>query len=333
MEEKPGMEGMALKIQNSKFRVKNSKVLVTGGAGFIGSHLVKKLHSLDFHVVVVDVAVNPRSLFAIERLHKKSTLIKTDIRDREKVFTLFKKYKPDFIFHLAAEPIVENAYKNPYETFDTNVMGTVNILDAARTIKNLKGVIVASSDKAYGKTKIAYSENSPLAGDHPYDVSKSCEDLIAYTYFKTYGLPVTITRFGNVYGEGDFHTGRIIPDICDAVNKKKTLLIRSDGSYVRDYLYVADVVNGYIFLMKNMKKAIGQAYNFSSRDTLSVMQLIKKAEKVLNKKIRYKILNTAKNEIPYQHLDDRKIRKLGWKSSYQLSDVLKQVAGWYKKTV
>ena len=142
--------------------------------------------------------------------------------------------------------------------------------------------------------------------------------------------PVIVTRFGNVYGEGDFHFGRIIPDICKAVIKSETLLLRSDGTYVRDYLYVGDVVDGYIFLMKNLNKTIGEAFNFSSKDTLSVLALVKKAEKILNTKIKYKILNTAKNEIPYQHLKDKKIKKLGWKSNFGLENTLEKVLIWYK---
>jgi len=209
-------------------------------------------------------------------------------------------------------------------------MGTINILDAARLLPNLKGIIVASSDKAYGKTRKAYKEDTPLRGDHPYDVSKSCEDLIAQTYHKTYGLPIVITRFGNVYGEGDLNFGRIIPDICKAVIQKKTLFLRSDGTYVRDYIYISDVVDGYIFLLKNIKKINGEAFNFSSKDTLSVIEVVKIAEKILKTKIPYKILNNAKNEIPYQHLSDKKIKKLGWKTKYSFDNCLKDVLEWYK---
>ena len=311
--------------------LKKGTIVITGGAGFIGGNLVKQLiKSGNQSIVVIDNQINKDSIYATEDLNLKTTLRIADIRKKELIEEIFSFYNPDFIFHLAAEPIVEEAFDNPYSTFNTNVMGTVNVLNAARKLNNLKAVIVASSDKAYGKTKKAYTEESPLRGDHPYDVSKSAADLISLAYHKTYNLPVIVTRFGNVYGEGDFHFGRIIPDICKAVIKSETLLLRSDGTYVRDYLYVGDVVDGYIFLMKNLNKTIGQAFNFSSKDTLSVLSLVKKAEKILNTKIKYKILNTAKNEIPYQHLKDKKIKKLGWKSNFGLENTLEKVLIWYK---
>ena len=311
--------------------LKKGTIVITGGAGFIGGNLVKQLiKSGNQSIVVIDNQINKDSIYATEDLNLKTTLRIADIRKKELIEEIFSFYNPDFIFHLAAEPIVEEAFDNPYSTFNTNVMGTVNVLNAARKLNNLKAVIVASSDKAYGKTKKAYTEESPLRGDHPYDVSKSAADLISLAYHKTYNLPVIVTRFGNVYGEGDFHFGRIIPDICKAVIKSETLLLRSDGTYVRDYLYVGDVVDGYIFLMKNLNKTIGEAFNFSSKDTLSVLALVKKAEKILNTKIKYKILNTAKNEIPYQHLKDKKIKKLGWKSNFGLENTLEKVLIWYK---
>lgn len=311
--------------------VKKKTVLVTGGAGFIGSHLVEELLRRNFKVVVLDIEVKKNSYFEFKKLNKVAILERADIRNKEKLYKVFQKHKPIFIFHLAAEPIVEKAFEDPYKVFETNIMGTVNVLEAARKLKGLKGVVVASSDKAYGKTKKKYNENSPLKGDHPYDVSKSAADLISQTYFKSYGLPVVITRFGNVYGEGDIYLNRIIPGICKAVANKKILLVRSDGTYVRDYLYVKDVVAGYVFIMNNFKKLVGEAFNFSSKDSLSVLELIKKSEKILKFKIPYKILNTAKNEIPYQHLNDLKIRKFGWKNNYILDNSLPLVIEWYKK--
>ena len=305
-------------------------ILITGGCGFIGGHLVKKLISEREKITVLDIFLDPRSIFARENLKKRVNLQFIDIRDREKVLKIFKKIKPSFVFHLAAQSLVEDAFVNPYETFDTNIMGTVNILDAVKLTGNTKGVIVASSDKAYGKTNKAYKETDCLKGDHPYDVSKSCEDLIAQTYFKTYNLPVVITRFGNVYGEGDFHSGRIIPDICQAIIENEILKIRSNGSYIRDYIYVKDVIEAYSFLFKNMQKVKGEAFNFSSKDNLSVIDLVKRIEKILGIKIPYKILNTAKNEIPYQHLNDTKIRHLGWKSTFKINSTMLKILNWYK---
>jgi len=312
-------------------RLNGKKILVTGGAGFIGGHLVKKLLALRVKVLVIDIKIDPKSYFTQNKLDKKCNFSFVDIRDKKAVEGFFSKNKIDYIFHLAAEPIVEEGYKNPTKVFETNIMGTVNILEQVRKNGNIKGIVVASSDKAYGKTKTAYKENSPLRGDHPYDVSKSCQDLISQTYYKTYDLPVVVTRFGNVYGEGDMHFGRIIPDICKAVINKETLLLRSDGTYVRDYLYVKDVVDGYLFLLKRLKKTKGQAYNFSSTDTLSVLKLVKKCEEILKTNIDYKILNNAKNEIPYQHLNNTKIKRLGWKSDESIEKTLVEILKWYKQ--
>lgn len=309
---------------------KEVNIIVTGGCGFVGGHLVKYLVSKKAKVTVLDILLNPKSIFSESHLKNSSHLRFIDITDREKVLKVFKNIQPKYVIHLAAESIVERAHKNPFHTFQTNVMGTVNILDASRLVKGLKGIIVASSDKAYGKTTKAYNENSPLKGDHPYDVSKSCGDLITQSYHKTYQLPIVVTRFGNIYGEGDLNFGRIIPDICQAIIKKTPLHLRSDGTFIRDYVYVMDVVEGYFFLMKNIKKLSGEAFNFSSNDNFSVLELIRLAEKVFNRKIPYKILNLAKNEIPYQHLNDKKIRNLGWKTSSTIKNTLPQILKWYQ---
>lgn len=300
----------------------SSTVLVTGGAGFIGKHVVALLRQKQFRVVVVDIQKNP--------FDGTFKYYQTDITKRNKVFEIFSTVRPDFVIHLAAVSIVEDAYKDPRRTFEVNVMGTVNILEACRELKGIRGVIVASSDKAYGKTKHAYTENTPLGGDHPYDVSKSSEDLIAQTYYKTYKLPVIITRFGNVYGEGDTHFDRIVPGLCKAVVEKKPLLLRSDGTYVRDYVYVDDVANAYLFLLERAEKLAGDAFNVSSDTNLSVINLIGEASRILRICIPYKILNTAINEIPYQHLDDSKIRKLGWKPRTSFSVGLRRTHAWYK---
>lgn len=306
-------------------------IIITGGAGFIGSNLVDVLVKTGNKIIVVDKEIAPKSIFSQHLLQKKVVFVQIDIRDKKKVFEVFRKYKPSYVTHLAAQTIVTTAFGNPLETFETNILGSINIFEACRIIGNVKRIVFASSDKAYGKTKKTYTEDSPLAGDHPYDVSKSSADLIARTYFKTYNLPVVITRFGNVYGEGDLHFDRIIPGLCKAVIKKNTLEIRSDGQHIRDYVYVKDVVDGYIFLLTYKGNLDGEAYNFSSMDNFSVLELIKKTETILEVKIPYKIENVARNEIPYQHLDDSKVRRLGWQSKYTIKNTLKNILEWYKK--
>ena len=313
--------------------IKNKNILVTGGAGFVGGHLVKELIKLNTNVIVVDINLDKRSYLFTENLHKKSKVVNLDICDYKKLLALIKKYKIEFIFHLAAQALVEEAHKNPKYTLDNNILSTINILEAVRINPQIKGIVVASSDKSYGKLKKKkYIETDPLSGDHPYDTSKSVTDLISTTYYKTYKIPVVTTRFGNIYGEGDLNFSRIIPGIMESIIQNSELRIRSNGKYVRDYLYVKDVVHGYITLSKNIERVCGEVFNFGSNETLTVIDVIKQVKKVLRKKINYKILNTAKNEIPYQSLDYSKIKKaLGWKPKENIRSTVKKIFSWYKK--
>lgn len=320
---KPRMENME--------SINGKNILVTGGTGFAGSHLVKELLRLGATVIVPIRSLDPRSYFATEQLGKKTVLAICNLKDEGRVLDVVSKYEIDYIFHLAAQAIVTTAYENPSETIISNIVGTTNILEAARRLSRVKGVIVASSDKSYGKSTKPYKETDPLRGDHPYDVSKSSTDLIAQAYSKTYNLPIVVTRFGNIYGEGDLNFSRIIPGIMKSIITKSQLELRSDGSYVRDYVYVKDVVSAYIFLLKNINQTKGQVFNISSNDSYSVISLVKKISQLTKNKFKYSILNVAKNEIPYQHLDDSKIRGLGWKSVYTISRTSKSILNWYKK--
>lgn len=323
------MENMAL-MNN----LKDKNILVTGGTGFVGGHLVEELVKQQTNVITTFQTLNPLSYFSSQILNEKVTMVNADICDYEKVFDIVTKFNIDYIFHLAAQPLVEVAYYNPKRTLYSNILGTINVLESARLYPKVKGVIVASSDKAYGKKTDRYRENDPLRGDHPYEASKASADLIAQSYYKTYGLPVVITRFGNIYGEGDLNFSRIIPGAMKAIVRGETLKIRSDGKYVRDYLYVKDVVNGYLLLAQNIEKVKGEAFNFGSDESLSVLELLAHIEKLLNTKIDYEILNIAKNEIPYQSLDYSKInKKLGWKPQHSLSTTITQIKNWYQKVL
>jgi CDP-glucose 4,6-dehydratase len=325
------LEGIIMAKKNSILSGKN--VLVTGGAGFVGAHLVQRLLTDGAHVTSTYQTLQPHSYFMSHHLNEEVAMIMADVCDSKKMTHIVTKYNIEYIFHLAAQALVEPAYYNPYETLQTNIMGTVNILECARLYPHIKGVIVASSDKAYGKLegRKKYKETDALRGDHPYEVSKSATDLIATSYFKTYGVPVVTTRFGNIYGEGDLNYSRIIPGFMEALVQKKTLELRSNGKFIRDYLYVKDVAEGYVLIAKNIKKVAGEAFNFSSADTHSVLDLIKILEKKLDAKIDYKILNSAKNEIPYQSLDYRKIQqKLKWKPLYNLKSTALPIYEWYR---
>ena len=310
---------------------KNQHILVTGGTGFIGSHLVEKLIKLDANVISTYQALKPASYFFSKKLNEKVIMAMADVGDFETIYNLVTKFQIDYIFHLAAQPLVEIAYFNPKQTLYTNILGTINVLESARLYPHVKGIVIASSDKAYGKLrKNKFIETDPLRGDHPYEVSKSATHLISYTYYKTYNLPAVITRFGNTYGEGDLNFSRIIPGMMKAAINNETLEIRSDGKYIRDYLYVDDVANGYLLLASQIDKVKGEAFNFGSDEILSVVDLVKLVGKILGKKINYKVLDNAHNEIPYQALDYTKIKKkLGWEPKYTFGSTIKKIYNWY----
>jgi len=310
-----------------KLELKSKNILVTGGAGFIGSHLVDRLIKEGHKVVVVDNLSTGKK----ENLNPKAKFYKIDIRN-PRISQIFEKENPEVIFHLSAQPLVEVAYKNPLETLEANIMGTANILESCRLKGNLKSIIVVSSDKAYGKTKdLPYTEKTALGGDHPYEVSKTATDLIAQTYFKTYNLPITIARFSNTFGPRDYNFSRIIPGIFEAIIQNKELLIRSDGKMIREYTFVEDIVAGCLKLAQNIEKTKGEAFNFGSKNIFSVIELIKRVEKILKTKIKYKILNIAKNEIPKQYLDWSKAKKiLAWQPKTSFEEGIRESFNWYK---
>lgn len=313
---------------------KNKKVLVTGYEGFLGSNLVKELISLKAKVYGVDILTRRKGTVLSGDLNKIN-IYKGSIEDFNLVSRIIEKNKIEVIFHLAATSIVGQALSDPLKAFSANICGTWNVLEAARNAKSVKAVIVASSDKAYGsQSKLPYREDSSLSGSHPYDASKSCADILAATYHHTYGLPVCITRCGNIFGPGDLNFSRIIPDALRCVIKRKTLSIRSDGKFVRDYIYVKDIVDAYLLLAFKMKdQAIyGEAFNFSNESPISVLGLLKKVYLAAGvKDPDYKITNQAKYEIKRQYLCAAKARKvLHWKPRYNLNNGLKETIKWYK---
>ena len=311
---------------------KNRKVLITGHEGFLGSWLAKVLLSYGVKIVGIDKVKN-RPISILNGLRKNITSIKGDVVSLSLVKKIIEKYKPQTIFHLAAEAIVVEANKNPVKTFKSNIEGTWNILEASRDKKFIETIIIASSDKAYRESnKLPYKEDAPLRGNYPYEVSKSCADLLAYTYFYTYNLPVCITRCGNTFGPGDFHFSRIVPDAIRSAFQNKTLLIRSDGKFTRDYVYVEDIINGYIMLAEKLQKLKleGKAFNFSNEKPLSVIELVEKIYQIVNKKPTYQILGKAKYEIKHQYLSSKRAREiLGWKPKYSLEEGLKKTINWY----
>lgn len=315
--------------------LESKNILVTGATGLVGSHLVEQLLKLKpGNIVCLVRSRDPYSYFYSSKLDDNVVCAYGDLNDKERIYNIITKYEITHIFHIGAQAIVPTAYINPYEAVMTNVIGTTNILEAARLSPNTEAVVVASSDKAYGKNCDNVSESAPMAGDHPYDASKSCADLISLAYHNTYNLPITVSRFGNIYGPGDLNFNRIIPGMMKSIVKGNELELRSDGTFLRDYVYVKDVVDGYIELAEQIDKSKGQAFNFSTGYNYSVLDLIKKIEEILNKKIKYKIINNQKNEIPAQSLNYNLVEKvLGWKSKINFEDSVNETFNWYSKNI
>lgn len=313
---------------------KDKNVLITGFEGFVGSNLTKQLIPYAGKIAGLDIRTKRKETILTASSYKKIVAIKGSVCNYRLLEGILKRYQIDIVFHLAAEAIVGSCQKKPLRAFSSNIRGTWNVLEAARNFGKIKAVVVASSDKAYGShSKLPYTEDAFLAGVNPYDVSKSCADLIANSYFHTYGLPVTVTRCGNIYGPGDFNMSRIIPDAISCAIKDRQLLIRSDGTFTRDYIHVNDVVSGYITLAEKMQKdnLCGEAFNLSNEKPVSVLELAKTAFALERKKPNYKILNRAKYEIKHQYLSARKARRLlGWKPGYTLKEGLKDTIEWYR---
>jgi len=313
--------------------LKSSNILITGATGFIGGHLSEELLKQGVgNIVSTYRSFNPCSYFASQKLQEKIIMENCDVKDFKRVLDILIKYKIDIVFHLAAQTIVETAYKNPLETIETNIIGTANILEACRLKGDLKSIVIVSSDKAYGKTKeLPYKEFSPLKGDHPYDVSKSAADLISQAYFSTYNLPIVITRFSNVFGPGDINFSRLIPGAIKAIIKNEEFPVRSDGKMIREYTFVKDIIDGCIKLAQRADELKGEAFNFGSKNIFTVLDAIKRMEEILNAKINYKALNIAKNEIQEQYLDWSKANaRLLWEPKTSFEQGIKESFDWYK---
>ena len=313
--------------------MKCKRVFVTGGEGLVGGHVVEKLLDNENVVIVGQRSRDPRAYFFNEKLDDRAVMVHYDLKDYKRVFDIISKYEIEVVIHLGAQPIVATAYRNPYETIESNVMGTVNVLEACRLYGGVEAIVVASSDKAYGSSEVLpYTEDMKLNGQHPYDCSKSCTDLVSKMYAETYDLPITVSRFGNIFGPGDLNFNRIIPGIMESLIRGKELLLRSDGTLVREYLYVKDVAEGYILLADNIEKTRGEAFNFGTSKHYSVLELIALCEEVLGKKVNYRIVNNAKGEISAQYLDSSKLKSvLDWECNGDLRDALKETYQWYNK--
>ncbi len=310
--------------------------LVTGATGLIGGWLVKRLLAAGADVVCLVRDWVPQSELVRKNLLEQVRVVRGDVRDQALLERLLGEYEATTVFHLAAQTIVPIANRNPVSTFETNVGGTWALLEACRRSPRVGQIVIASSDKAYGaQPKLPYDETTPLQGQHPYDVSKSCADLIAQSYARTFGLPVAVTRCGNFYGGGDLNWNRIIPGTIRSVLRGERPVVRSDGSYIRDYFYVEDGAAAYILLAEKLGAnpgLKGEAFNFSNEIQVNVLELVERILKLMKSRLEPDVRNEATNEIPRQYLSAAKARRgLGWKPLFTLEQGLKQTIDWYRE--
>jgi CDP-glucose 4,6-dehydratase len=310
-------------------------VLVTGATGMVGSVLTRRLLDLGANVVALISDHDPQSDLFRSSTIQECSVVDGRLEDFGAVERAIVEHEVEVIFHLGAQTIVSTAHRSPRATFESNVQGTWNLLDAARLHSDLVGaVVVASSDKAYGESEVLpYQESMPLAGTYPYEVSKSMTDLVTQSYATTYGVPTAIARCGNIYGRGDLNWSRIVPGTFRSILRGEQPVLRSDGSFLRDYLHVDDVVNAYLSLVRPSKSNPGCAYNFSDESPLSVLDIYAACCRAAGvPDLEPKVLNRAEGEIRDQYLDATRARnELGWRANVTLDDGLLRTFKWYEQ--
>lgn len=315
---------------------RDRSVFVTGGTGLLGSWLVKQLIESGANVVCLVRDWVPQSALVRSRRIEQVNTVRGDIVDRDLIERTLGEYEVEVVFHLAAQTIVGIANCNPVSTFSTNIEGTWNLLEACRRFPKVSSIVVASSDKAYGDQEhLPYNETMPLQGCHPYDVSKSCADLIAQTYAISYNLPVAITRCGNFYGGGDLNWNRVVPGTIRSVVRGEPPIIRSDGSFIRDYFYIEDGAAAYMLLAERLASNAalrGQAFNFSNESQVTVLDMVEMILRNMKSSLRPEVLNQTSNEIRNQFLSAERARTvLDWRPQFTLESGLDRTLIWYRE--
>ena len=309
-------------------------VLVTGATGLLGGWLVSRLVALGADVVCLVRDWVPQSMLLGGGLLERVTIARGDINDQECLERVLSEYEIDTVQHLAAQTIVGVGLKSPVGTFETNIGGTWRLLEACRRV-GVKQVVVASSDKAYGEQPVLpYDEDMPLDGRHPYDASKSCADILTQTYAHTYGVKTAVTRCGNFYGGGDLNWNRLFPGTIRSVLRDQRPVIRSDGTFVRDYIYIEDAAEAYLDLaiaLARRDDLAGQAFNFSTETPLSALAAVGKILAAMGSTLEPDIRDEARAEIKHQFLSAKKARDmLGWKPLYAVDNALERTINWYR---
>ena len=311
---------------------------VTGATGLVGGWLVRRLieEGADLTCLVRDWV--PESMLLRDGMPAAVKIVRGDVRDQATLERVLGEYEIDTVIHLAAQTIVGIANRNPVSTLETNIAGTWALLEACRRSPRIRQVVLASSDKAYGdQERLPYAETTPLEGRHPYDVSKSCSDLIGQMYAVTYGLPVTITRCGNFFGGGDLNWNRLVPGTIRSILRGERPVIRSDGQYIRDYFYVEDGAEAYMLLAEKLAASpdlAGEAFNFSNEMQISVVDLVRRILSLMNSDLEPEIRNEATGEIRHQFLSAEKARtRLAWAPRFSLDEGLRKTISWYEQAL
>lgn len=311
-------------------------VFVTGCTGILGSWLTIALVDAGAAVTGLIRDEIPFSHLRRSGYQDRIRVVRGDVTSYGLVERALNEYEIDTVFHLAAQTIVTIANRAPLSTFETNIKGTWTLLEAARRAPRTEHVVVASSDKAYGAhQELPYTEDAALLGCHPYDVSKACADRIARAYAATYGLPVAVTRCANLYGGGDLNWSRLIPGTIRSVIRGRPPIIRSDGTLIRDYLYIPDAVAGYLMLAERMStpEVAGQAFNFGTQNPKSVIEVVQAIIKASDQPaLEPRVLGRASNEIQAQYLDSSKAKRLlNWTPQHSLQEGLRETLSWYRE--
>jgi CDP-glucose 4,6-dehydratase len=329
------MEGLGTMTGDSGFW-EGKRVFVTGATGIVGSWVVRDLLERSAEVVALVLDDNPQSELYRSGFIKRLNVVNGRLEDFTTLERAITSYETDSVIHLGAQPIVDVALRSPLHTFETNIRGTWNLLEACRLHGDVvKRVVIASSDKAYGEQPVLpYTEDMPLKGHHPYDVSKSCADAIGQAYFYSYALPVAVARCGNIYGGGDLNWSRIVPGTIRALYLGQSPLLRSDGNFIRDYEYVKDVSRAYLTLAEKLDSpgVMGGCFNFSPETQVTVFEIVRRICKVMHcEHIQPTVMNAAKAEIRNQYLSASKAHSLlGWRSAYSLDQGLEETVAWYQ---
>jgi CDP-glucose 4,6-dehydratase len=315
---------------------KDRPVFVTGGTGLLGSWLISQLLDAGANVVCLVRDWVPQSELVRRGRIEQVTTVRGDVVDRDLLERILGEHGIEVVLHVAAQAIVGTANRNPISTFSTNIEGTWSLLEACRRSPTVSSIVVASSDKAYGDQEhLPYTEAMALLGRHPYDVSKACADLIAQSYAQTYNLPVAITRCGNFYGGGDLNWNRVVPGTIRSVVRGERPIIRSDGNFIRDYIYIEDAAAAYLLLAERLAADAtirGQAFNFSNENQVSVLQIVDLILQKMRSSLHPDVLNEASHEIRHQFLSAARARTvLSWRPQFTLESGLDRTIGWYRE--